>query len=242
MFSLIRTVGITQVSKLSKISCLSLAYFVAGCAGGGVAIVDTFRYALPRQSLDPGDRLNPTYPYLRVVTNGEIGYLARGAMDSSSNGITEVWYSADREVLKLSGGRITGVIGSSTEWRDVTLKDVPSWETVLAQGPQNWTRFRDVMPGYRMGVVDLLSVSIGPAPSNTNLIGLTTQSLTWFYEIQVPSSTMQEDLRLPVARYAVDLHAVNAPVIYAEQCLQKNLCISWQRWPVESSTQQGRRQ
>jgi hypothetical protein len=203
-----------------------------GCGTSGQAIIDTFRVAFPARGGDPGAFLSPEFAYLRLVNEGRVGYLARGAVEQSPDGAVEVWYSADREVLKIQNGRILAALGTSTEWRGVSNSSIPSWESVVQKGAQSWTRVRDVMPGYRLGVVDRLTVEHIPPPTRVSFIGMNLAELTWFSEIQQQSTTRRSDLDLPKSIYAVDLTQPQAPVVYSEQCLDIKLCISWQRWPV----------
>jgi len=95
------------------------------------------------------------------------------------------------------------------------------------------------MPGYRFGVEDDLVVGVISAPAKSGLRGVAAESLTWFEEST--ASSAGESVRravfgataatwLPPARYAVDLGGGGDQVVYAEQCLAADLCLSWQRW------------
>jgi hypothetical protein len=147
-------------------------------------------------------------------------------------------------VLRLQNGRLVGAVGLTTEWRDVFLPELPSW-SALARGDQafRWTRTRDVMPGYRFGVKDALSLRVVAESKRSELLGLDPQRLTWFEETvesaQVArfagifSSGVAADAALPPARYAVDFRDGQETVVYGEQCLTSELCFTWQRWPVQ---------
>jgi hypothetical protein len=181
-------------------------------------------------------RLNPNFRYLRVDIQGRVVFLALGDEDKHDRGLIEVWYSANKEVLRLQNGRVAGATGLTTEWRSVVLDEAPSW--TLAMGtvqPQRWVRTRDVMPGYRSGVRDQLELRTIPPPQNLSLQAHDPLRLKWFEERVVASennvamraATMQ---RLPAARYAVDFQGDRAVVVYGEQCLAPELCFAWQQW------------
>ena len=182
--------------------------------------------------------LNPDFRYLRVVVDGRVVFLALGNEDKDARGPVEVWYSAEREVLRFQNGRLVGAVGLSTEWRDVSLPVLPSWLALSrAENPTRWTRIRDVMPGYRFGVRDALVLRRIAAPNKSEIRGLDPGALTWFEE-QADTDPASRDAgaasfqALPLARYAVDLRDGKETVVYGEQCLAPELCFSWQRWPV----------
>lgn len=175
--------------------------------------------------------LNPSFRYLRVEVDGRVALLVLGDQDDDGRGLTDVWYSAQKEVLRFRDGRLVGAVGLTTEWRNVVVPMVPSWSALARlPAPFRWTRVRDVMPGYRMGVADVLSLRHTLPPSRTRLQGVDPKSLAWFEETVV--TTEGGDENLPLARYAVDLRGASETVVYGEQCLSPQLCFSWQRWPV----------
>jgi len=95
-------------------------------------------------------------------------------------------------------------------------------------------RVRDVMPGYRSGVRDELTLRVVAPPKKSELRGVDANSLTWFEEkIRESSSSRLAGTAtdsLPPARYAVDLTGTEPTVVYSEQCLRRDLCFTWQRW------------
>jgi len=205
------------------------------------AIVQTLQDVVPGSQSVANARLNPNFRYLRVTIGSRVVFLALGNEDSHPQGSIEVWYSAEREVLRLQNGRIVGAVGLTTEWRNVVLPELPPWSAIArAQEPVPWVRVRDVMPGYRFGVRDKLMLRVLPPPRKSALQGQDPQSLNWFEERLQPDSLAQfpatlftglaVDGRLPPARYAVDLREGKETVIYGEQCLAPGLCFSWQRW------------
>ncbi len=246
----------SPVSTIVKIRALVAIPLVvaalSGCSSAGNAILQTLPHAYGRNPGVDSARLNPNFRYLRVTVGGRVVLLALGNVDSDPNGPVEVWYSAEREVLRLQNGRVLGAVGLTTEWRDVALSKLPSWP-VAAQTNQafRWTRPRDVMPGYRFGVKDELSLRVVGAPKRSALQGLDPQRLTWFEErVESGSSAWLPgvfgsgagtEAVLPPARYAVEVQDDQATVVYGEQCLAADLCFTWQRWPVQVQSALGRK-
>ncbi|MHB1620410.1 MAG: YjbF family lipoprotein [Sulfuricella sp.] len=176
---------------------------------------------------------NPNFRYLRVVVDGRVVFLALGNEDIDSRGPIEVWYSAEREVLRLQNGRLVGAVGLPTEWRHVSLPErLPSWAALAHAGQAvRWTRTRDVMPGYRFGISDALVLRKISPPNKSELRDVDPQSLTWFEE-QTDTEHSTVSMALPPARYAVDLREGKGTAVYGEQCLAPDLCFTWQRWPA----------
>ena len=210
-----------KLGSYKKLAIVVTSIIFAGCSSLDNPVIRTFNRAIGVDQ-QQNSRFDPNYQYLRVVKDGRVVYLALGNVDSG----TAIWYSAGREVLRLKDGRIAGASGLVTEWRNVVLPAFPSW-TVLAQSksPYKWTRIRDVMPGYRYGVTDELTLSRIAAPQDTQLAGIAPGSLTWFEE----DDTSPVD-KLPPARYAFD--AAKHEIVYGETCLAETFCFSWQRWPA----------
>jgi hypothetical protein len=187
--------------------------------------------------------LNPKFHYMRVTVQGQVAFLVLGFLDNHPQGPVEVWYSGQKEAIRLQNGRLVGVVGLATEWRGVVLPELPSW-TAMARstGPVNWVRVRDVMPGYRFGLRDALVVRQVAAPEKTALLNIDPKSLTWFEERSQADSGADgttyfpaafsgpRDQLLPPARYAVDLRDGVETVIYGEQCLSAEFCFTWQKW------------
>lgn len=205
------------------------------------AVVDTLQTAVRGDPQSNTSRLNPDYRYLRVTLEGRVAFLALGNVDRNAAGPIEVWYSAEKEVLRLQNGRLVGATGLPTEWREVVLPSLPSWSEIAgARQPFHWSRLRDVMPGYRYGLRDSLALRVSAAPGKTALVGVDAGSLTWFEEIrEAPAAAgflaafqpaSKDDQALPAARYAVDLRVGRGIVVYGEQCLARELCFTWQHW------------
>lgn len=212
------------------LALLSLCALVAGCTTSSDAIVDTLMVAI-RRDASAGRVLRPDLRYLRGTMDGRVVLLVLGELDPHPLGAVEVWYSAEREVVRLQNGRVVGAAGLITEWRKVVLPDMPKWSVIAGLGaPLKWARLRDVMPGYRYSVRDAMSIRVIDAPSRSELRDLDPRSLVWFEE-SVESG--KGDDALPPVRYAVDLRGATETVVYGEQCLAPEVCFTWQRWPAQ---------
>jgi len=216
--------------SLRSSATLGLCILLAACTSSGTAIWESIRTGF--RSAPPVDQssLSGDVSYIRLQIDGREVYLALGYVDEHPRGPVEVWYSEGREVLRLQGGRLVGTAGLSTEWRGVVMPELPSWRAMVAG--HRWTRQRDVMPGYRMGVTDTLEVRGISAPKGVKLVGFEGVELAWFQET---ARTVPDEpaLRLPPVRYAVHVGEDGTEtVVFAEQCVAADLCFSWQLWPT----------
>lgn len=204
---------------------LLFAPLLGGCASGDNAVVATLQDGFLGKRAADKSRLNPDYRYLRVTVEGRAALMVLGSQERHPDGPIDVWYSAQREVLRLQNGRLVGAVGLTEEWRATRLPPLPAWPDLVSRDtPLTWTRGRDAMPGYRYGLRDTLHLRRIAAPSRSALAGLPAATLTWFEETTVAGT-------LPPARYALDPSSP-VTVVYGEQCLNETLCLSWQRWPA----------
>ncbi len=213
----------------------------AACSSGMNAVVQTLQDAVKGDRSVTDAKLNPDFRYIRITVGGRASFLALGSEDKHPQGPIEVWFSAQREVLRMQNGRLVGAAGVTTEWRAVKLPELPSWSELARSGkPFQWVRVRDVMPGYRYGMRDELVLSAISPPQKSALHDVDAQSLSWFEErfrTGVAAGRLTKlvtdvgiDGVLPPARYAVDLRDGKEIVVYGEQCLAPELCFTWQRW------------
>lgn len=209
---------------------------LAACADSTSAIVQSLRYTIQGGSADVSAKLDPALRYLRATVRGKTALLVLGYVEPDPRGPVQVWYSAQREVVRIQNGRIVGAAGMVAEWRNVQLSNVPSWSAIARDKvATNILRVRDVMPGYRYGVRDLLSTRAATAPARSALRELDPQSLAWFEESvegDAARGPLHEKTALPVSRYAVSFHDGLEEVVYGEQCLSADFCFTWQRWPA----------
>lgn len=212
------------MSAFFGLALLVAASVLAGCTTAQDPILQTFATAFSSDTAADRAQLNPEYRYLRVTIGGRVALLVLGYVDKDPRGPVEVWYSAEREALRLQNGRVVGAVGMTAEWRNVIVPELPAWSALAqTQAPVNWMRSRDVMPGYRYGLRDALALAPLPPPSKTQLRGIDPQHLAWFEE---------RTESLPPARYAVRITSGRETVVYGEQCLSADVCFTWQRWPA----------
>ena len=109
-----------------KIFLLVLPIALAACASGSSAILQTLQNVWGEGGEVAGQNLNPNLKYLRVAIKGRTAFLALGYIDAHPQGPIEVWYSAEKETLRIQNGRLIGAAGIVTEWRSVSLPALPS--------------------------------------------------------------------------------------------------------------------
>lgn len=195
---------------------------MGGCSSGSLAMLDTAKTLYGRSSTaEPQGSFNPQFTYLRTVLNGTVNYLVLGYVDQRPEGAVEVWYSSTGQVVKLLNGHLVGTGGLPVDWRDVRLSSFNAFDA------NGFTRERDLMPGYRFGVRDTVTrVAIEP-PASSKLAGVAPASLRWYEE---RASTLPADAALPPARFGMSQASGTPVVIYSEQCLSRDYCMSFERW------------
>ena len=166
---------------------------------------------------------------MRVTVGKNVALLVLGYIDSAPETETEVWYSANKETIRLWRGRLAGTAGLNTDWRSVRFSDVPNWKSAMQPGT-SYRRQRDVMPGYVVGAREQVLIRSIPAPHKSALVGISAGSLRWFEELTAPEGQAPA---LPPARFAIDPSGSAERVIYSEQCLSAELCLTLQAWPAK---------
>lgn len=211
---------------------------LAGCAQSQSAAFVTASHLASGAAAAKVDSapLNPAIRYLRVTVNRAPTLLALGFVDADAHGRpVEVWFSADREVLRLQDGRLSAVLGTAVEWRRVGLPvPLPAWHP--ASGNLTFLRTRDEMPGYRIGLREQMTRHAIAPQQGTELRQWAPDALQW-YEEQARLVTEDGEpagpatAAAPVARYAVKQGAGTPEVVYGEQCVSAEICLTWQPWP-----------
>lgn len=180
---------------------------------------------------------NPRYRYLRVEVAGRPpAMLVLGYLDPHPQGTVEVWYSAQREVIKIQNGRIVGTAGLETDWRSVQFPSPPpDWNDVATTG-RTFQRLRDEMPGHRDAIADQVELlpwnGMPPITLPDSLPSDQARSYKWFRETTRDATANA----LPPAWFAWGLHLGQTSIVYSEQCLSKTLCLKLQRWPASTGT------
>ena len=219
---------------LARTALLVIASAITACADSTSAIIQSLRQNVRGDAGVAGANLNPELRYLRATVRGKAALLVLGYVEPDPQGPIQVWYSAEREVVRLQNGRIVGAVGMLAEWRNVRLSNVPTWAAVNRGTTARILRVRDVMPGYRYGVADVLTISATPPPARSALQGLEPNTLAWFeesVEADAKGVLLKQGSSLPASRYAVSFFDGKEEVVYGEQCLSAELCFTWQRWP-----------
>ncbi|MDA7415478.1 hypothetical protein PGB34_03800 [Xenophilus arseniciresistens] len=208
---------------------------MVGCSSGQTQVYGAAKRAFASEGA-PAAPLDARYRYLRANIDGRVAFLALGYLDQLPEGATEVWYSGSGEVFRLREGRIVGTTGlrGVRNWQAVRYSALPAWavppSSTRPDRPSEITRFtreRDLMPGYRMAVRDDIVQTRIAAPERTQALQVQGAGLQWFEE---RSSTVPADEALPPSRYAVTVANGRAEVLYSEQCLAANFCLSLERW------------
>jgi Group 4 capsule polysaccharide lipoprotein gfcB, YjbF len=217
------------LGRLAFVAAL-LMPLLQGCAAQSAASWDTLSLAMGIGQ-HPGVPQDPTKRYLRVDVNGRTIFMVLGYVDRDEQGRpVEVWYSSDRAVLRLVEGRLAGLVGAATEWREVDIAEAPSWSAVLGSGkPMKWHRSRDEMPGYRIGVRELLETRrvseadprVSGSPPHEN------SSVQWFEDAVISRNASGPAMS---ARYAVAATPEGPRVVSGEACLSEGFCLRWQPW------------
>jgi len=213
---------------ISRYGVLALPLLLVACSiqPATQAMLDAYHLSSKERS---ESRLNPALSYLRVMVGGSEALLVLGYVDPSAHGPVQVWYSGDSNVLRLSAGRLVGAsIKGVVDWSGVAFEHLPDWQVVGARA--DFVRRRDVSPGYRHGLRDEMRIERVAPPDDSNLVGISPASLSWYEERVVggPDDGL-------MARYAVaQTGQLGAKVVYGEQCLTREYCLSWQHWPVDA--------
>jgi hypothetical protein len=188
---------------------------VSGCTSTTDATWATARNLLPNWARATPQPNNPNYQYLRITVNGRTALLVLGEIDPHPLGLIESFYSGEAEVIKLQNGRIVGSGGMTTNWVNVALSPTPN----------GYQRTRDVMPGYRFGLQDELTVLplANTPPEIKPSKGLTKaqlQELRWTAEAPVQPSSL--------GRLLIGKDADGTPRV-GYQCMDDGLCLQWER-------------
>jgi len=208
--------------------CLLATFFlgVGGCSSGTSAMLDSARLLYGGEQIAQPN-FNPSFRYLRTNVNGRVLFMVLGYIDQRSEGPVEVWYSGSGEVVRLLNGQLVGTTGLSLDWRDVRLANPPAWQAHTSSPTQTYVRERDLMPGYRFGIRDDIARMPITAPTDSALAGVPANSLRWYEERSVSRPATAS---IPPARFGVSFASGTPQVVYSEQCISRDLCMSFEQW------------
>lgn len=247
---------IRPLQYLRYLLVLLVGLELSACAGTQGAVYDSIKLGLtnPNTIIDSYP-LDSRYTYLRVDLNGTPALLVLGYVDKQAKGLTEVWYSASRETIRIQNGRLMSTHGLETDWIDVKLIDAPPIAAALnpktveesefaiekkyrnLKNPLLYTRIRTVMPGYRAQIEEqVLMRPLDKAPDDAPKRlreGPYSQNLRWVEERAQPKVRVLDNPGLAplTAVYAIDISTPQQRPVYGRQCLMPNFCLSWQAWP-----------
>lgn len=210
---------------------MAMSFLMTGCASESEAIGKGMKLLLGGSDPTEYAHLRPDYRYLRVSVNGRTVLMAQGYVEHHPGGAIDVWYSGEREVIKIQRGHIVATAGLATDWRDVRfLSPLPDFRKIVAQVAEQYTRSRDEMPGYRYDIRETVTVRPIRPPEKSALKTLDPASLVWVEEST--DALTPNAIALPPARFAIDPQGGIDSVIYSEQCLSPTLCLALQHWPA----------
>ena len=182
-------------------------------------------------------KLNPALRYLRVQAPGQPpALMVLGYVDADPLGDIEVWYSSQREVIKLRNGRIVSTTGLESNWRAVRFPVAPpAWSNVASAGG-SYNRLRDEMPGHRYSLSDRLQLKpLAGVPTVQLPASLTHEQANtyrWFSETTLNAGNAS----LPPSLFAWAAYRGQPTVVYSQQCLSATFCLTLQLWPVQEKS------
>jgi hypothetical protein len=172
-------------------------------------------------------KLDANLRYLRVTVDARVSLMVLGYIEPDPAGPIETWYSQEGEVIRLQNGRIAATSGLTTDWRAVRNYSLPGWKDMVERQTIVYRRERDEMPGYRFGIKESISLYPVNVPSSAKLVNLPTNALRWYEE-----TVVGQPAGLPSARFGLQVKDGAPRVVYSEQCLAQDLCLTWQTWPA----------
>lgn len=204
---------------------LSSCIMLIGCQTTPSSWFHPFHKASQTQH-DAVPTLNADFQYKRLTINGNVFWLAQGAVDQWTKPHTQVYYSADRNVFKWANGRLHSVNNGQTQWREHQVAQI-NWRDFPKLQNAHFTRHLDQTDGKR-NVVQKRQIQVVPAPAVHAYVGKTT-GLIWLHEFSdtATPSSYNDDIW-----YAIDPNHPQQP-IYAQQCIAKKQCFTWQDWSIK---------
>lgn len=197
---------------ISYLALLNI-FFLAGCQGVN-PVADTVLSQFNSRKLV---NYSAGFEYLLVGIHGREVTMALGVREVRDGALHEFWYSGQREMLHLCDGRITEVVGMTQELR-YSSKGTPSWDELMQSGrPLVWSRSRDSMPGYRVGLTEfVISQRVTPTPEEAKAAG---QAAMWVEE-EIKSKKLNGANWIYREQFAIS----DGRVVYSKQCITPELC------------------
>jgi hypothetical protein len=215
----------------------SVGFVLQGCAGESRLFQESVSAVLQSEKFNDltlTQKMNPNYAYLRLNSpRGAIlmlwGYIDK---DELSNQPIDVWYSGDREVIKLQEGRVVATGGLSNDWLAARYQSLPSWSSVVT-GPvgsvSRYSRSIDFKNDYKFNQIQTVELSRIEKPKSHYLLGVPLLDVAWFEE-KSSSSKWQPSVYAVVPNW---LQTNQPKVVYTWHCFGVNDCFSLQVWTAD---------
>ena len=223
------------------VAALTAVLGLGSCAAGGSPIVQSIQALVSTGGTGVSQAAIPDAPdlrfsYLRVQVAGHPpGLMVLGYVDPDPAGPIEVWYSANRETLRLQNGRVISTTGILQDWSAMHYAPVPlAWIDVTVAG-FSYKRQHDAMPGYRYGIREQMKVqswpTLPPVEVSATLPVDRAANYRWYRESLLPTlgqgSSPSQD-----SWFAWGKHRGVNQIVYSRQCLAPDFCLTLQRWPL----------
>lgn len=218
-----------MINVLRAAAKLGLLALLTACSSAFQATGDTLLYSIDPDRRVNAKNLNPDFTYLRVIVDGRLAFLAHGAVDRVEGRDLDVYFSGTGEVLKLSSGRIEEF---SSDQRHISIRPLaagyPGWDVLALNEYRVEVNSR---PGYRFSAPQRrLLRPLERPPRKTNLMGIDPRSLQWFEEVS--DNTAKSQTR---SLFGILVELSGPKVVYSEQCIDSDICLSLQRWRASGS-------
>lgn len=181
----------------------------------------------------------PQWTYLRAQqADGRTAWLVLGEREPTLPQATDVWFTAERQVLRLRDGRVVGSAGLPVDTNFTPLDAAPAWRLVAERGSSVYRRQREVTSAYQYGLTEWVQTrkATSPPPGWVSRVpGSPTAHWQWFTEdatvVSIEGQPTPQGERLPTAWFAVDLQGDAATVMASRQCLTPSYCLDLQVRP-----------
>ena len=236
-------------------SLFLLVSIFQGCTTASDAAFLTFKSAFQdTSSLINKTTLNPQYRYLRVDIAGLDVLMVKGYLDQDTNGDIEIWYSSDGSVVRFQQGRYLGSVGFDNNWQNVSLKNAPRLEKIVADFDRPnpspkisavnsfypimqyfFSRSHTSISSRQTILEEPISASVSrntpPSIPKTLLPYLQNKDLIWVNEETSKSASDKKSARS--SWYSFQKTDNQYLLIAGQQCLAINFCVTWMPWPVK---------
>ncbi|MDO4223410.1 MAG: hypothetical protein Q4D05_05200 [Acinetobacter sp.] len=171
--------------------------------------------------------LNSQFQYVKLSLNGNVVWIAQGAVDQWPVANTAVYYGADRSVVKFANGRLKSLITQELSWKETQAPQV-NWSYFKQDNAKamQFQRQIDTIDGVS-ALQEQRQLQRIAAPKHHAYSG-DSQALVWVQETTLQSNAAKKRVAYFDTWYA--LHPDHAEPVYAQQCLSAKHCITWQQW------------